>query len=207
MKLRIYNLVILFLTGILMCQAQTDPRITAYLKAKEAGTPLTSLDELFPQWQLSKMKNLCTIVSGRMVDKSIDGDYKYLYQRRIYEAAKVDKSRESKEAAAKKIADMWGVCEKLNLLNCNSTQFDVMDGNLLKYAVSYRFTEFIDDAIRWGLPLNKIDYTDNRTLLYYVDYHAVKNKGNALEELFQVYYDKLRSAGAKHRTELVSEKN
>ncbi|MNI27394.1 hypothetical protein D3C73_811290 [compost metagenome] len=82
-----------------------------------------------------------------------------------------------------------------------------MDGNLLKYVVSYRFTEFIDDAIRWRLPLNKIDYTDNRTLLDYVKYHTVKNKGNALEELYQVYYDKLRSAGAKHRTELVSEKN
>lgn len=80
---------------------------------------------------------------------------------------------------------MWNACEQLNLLNCDSTQFEVMDGNLLKYAVSYRFTEFIDDAIRWQLPLNKVDYTGSRTLLDYVEYRVTKNKVMHLRSYFR----------------------
>lgn len=205
MNPRCYFSIILLFTATLACQAQQDLRIAKYLAEKESINGAETdryLDQLFPEWQLSKMRNLCTIVSGRMKDKSPETGYKYLYQRRIYEAANVDKAVDDKETIAKKIRSMWTVSEQLKLLSCNSTQFDVMDGNLLKYAVSYRFTEFIDEAISWRIPLNKVDYTDNRTLLDYVQYHVTKNKGNALEELYQIYYDKLRSAGAKHRSEL-----
>jgi hypothetical protein len=208
MKQRFFCLIFLLFATTLVSQAQQDPRKATYLAAKGTMnyTELHKyLDQLFPEWQLSKMMNLCTIISGRMKDNNPESGYKYLYQRRIYEAARVDKSTDSKEVIAKKIVNMWTVYEQLNLLKCNSTQFDVMDGSLLKYAVSYKFTEFIDEAIRWKVPLNKIDYTDNRTLLDYVQYHINRNKGNALEELFQIYYEKLRSAGAKHKTELLSD--
>jgi hypothetical protein len=206
MNSRFYFFVVVFALSAFICQAQDDPRIAKYLEAKETiGSAEINkyLDELFPEWQLSKLRNLCTMVSGRMKDNMSDGNYKYLYQRRIYEAAKVNRAVDSKETIIRKISTMWSVAEQLKLLNCNSTQFDVMDGNLLKYAVSYRFSEFIDEAIFWKVPLNRIDITDDRTLLDYVQYHVNKNKGNALEGLYQIYYDKLRLAGAKHSTELL----
>jgi hypothetical protein len=201
MRNRVFNFVILFLLGTFVCQGQ-DPRIAIYLKSKQNGTQTKSLDELFPEWQLSKMKNLCMLISGRVKDSNPLGGYKYLYQRRINEAAKVDPVNDSKEVIAKKISTMWVIAEQLNILICNSTQFDVMDGSLLKYAVSYKFTDFLEDVINWKISLNKVDANDNRTVLDYIRYQLQRNKGNALEEKFQIYYELLRSAGAKHKEEL-----
>lgn len=199
---RLFIFLIFLMLGTLACRAQQDHRISIYLNAKQNGTVETSLDELFPEWQLSKMKNLCAVVSGHVLDKTSESGYKYLYQRRIYEAAKIDISKDSKEVIAKKITAMWLLSEQLKLVECNSLQFDVRNGNLLKYAVSSLFNEFIDDAIAWHIPLNKVDENDNRTLLDYVQYHVNKNKGNALEQQYQTYYKKLRSAGAKHLREV-----
>jgi predicted transcriptional regulator len=135
MKQPFFCLMLLFFATTLVSQAQQDPRISSFLAAKKpmnAAEVNKYLDQLFPEWQLSKMKNLCAIVSGRMKDNSPEGGYKYLYQRRIYEAAKVDKSADSKEVIARKISSMWAACEQLDLLKCNSTQFDVMEGSLFK---------------------------------------------------------------------------
>jgi len=142
------------------------------------------------------------LISGRVKDSNPVGGYKYFYQRRVHEAAKVNPVEDSKDVIAKKISAMWATYEQLNLLVCNSTQFDVMDGSLLKYAVSYKFTDFIEDAIAWKVPLNRVDIIDGRTVLDYTRYHLQRNKGNALEEMFQIYYDMLRKAGARHREEL-----
>lgn len=145
----------------------------------------------------AKLKNLCTMVSGRMKDSS--GKNKYLYQTRFQESACIQSS-DSEEVKAQKIKEAWSKYE--DDLKCNSTQFDVMDGSLIKYSVSYRFDEFIDEVIKWKINLNKVDATDGRTPLDYIKYHIEKNKGNALEGKFQIYYDKLKAAGAKHKSEL-----
>jgi len=145
----------------------------------------------------TKLKNLCTMVSGRMKDSS--GKNKYLYQTKVQEAACIQSS-DSEEVKNQKIKEAWTKYE--DDLKCNSTQFDVMDGSLIKYSVSYRFDEFIDEVIKWKINLNKVDATDGRTPLDYIKYHIEKNKGNALEEKFQIYYDKLKAAGAKHKSEL-----
>ena len=97
---------------------------------------------------------------------------------------------------------MWNVYEQTNLAVCNNTQFDVTDGSILKYAVTTYFDDFIDDIIRWKINLNKVHASDNRTLLDYIQYQMEHNKGNALENKFRYYYNKLKAAGAKHRSEL-----
>ena len=78
---------------------------------------------------------------------------------------------------------------------CYSTQFDVRDGNILKYAVSNRFDDFIDEVIEWGVNLNRVDEHDNRTILDYIEFHVRRNKGNSLEERFQMYYDQFKDPG------------
>ena len=137
------------------------------------------------------------MVGGRMIDK--EGKSKYLYQTRFAEAACVS-ANDTQEQAYSKIRYVWDNNE--NLLKCTSGAFDVARGGLLKYAFSGEFDDFIDDAIRWQVNLNSIDESDQRTVLDYFTYYIDKNKGNALEQRYRNYYDKLRSAGAKHRVEL-----
>src|SRR5690606_25460053 len=99
-----------------------------------------------------------------------------------------------------KIRDTWMVME--DELVCDSTQVDVLKGNILKYAVSNKFDDFIEDAIEWKVNLNHIDHSDNRTVLDYISFHIERNKGNALEPIFNHYYKILKRSGAKHKSEL-----
>lgn len=49
---------------------------------------------------------------------------------------------------------------------------------------------------------DKIDEADGTTVLDYTRKEIVRNKGNANESILREYYDVLRKAGAKHKTEL-----
>jgi hypothetical protein len=149
---------------------------------------------------VKKLKNLCMFV-GDQADEPGAGDrYRYAYQRRLAEAACVDPQKDSKETQASKIAAVWKQYEAE--LTCNSLQFDVVNGSILKYAAMHQFDAFIRDAIKWGVPLNRVDESDGRTLLDYVRHHRDRNQGWAIGERFGQYYDLLRKAGAKHREEL-----
>jgi hypothetical protein len=145
----------------------------------------------------SKMRNLCLCVSNRPVDGS--GKYKWLYRKRIYEAAGVN-DYDSKEVIIRKIQKVWRETEPTLL--CTGAQFDVTKGNIVKWAVSYKFYDFINDIIKWGINLNRVDEADGRTALDYALFHIQRNKGNAMEPVYQDIYDTLRKAGAKHRREL-----
>lgn len=142
------------------------------------------------------LHGLCAMVGSRMKDK-ISGEY--LYKNRIFEAACIDEN-DSEEIKFQKIRKMWAAMEEEFV--CDSTQFDVLKGNILKYAVSSKFDEFIEDLIEWRVNLNRVDSSDNRTVLDYISFHIDRNKGNALEPLFQHYYKILSKAGAKHKHEL-----
>ena len=205
MKQRLFYFGLLVLGSSFWCRAQQDPRIAAFLKVKKDMSYAAAhnyLDKQFPEWQLSKMKNLCMCIGSRIEDPQPTPTYRYLYTRKFYEAARVDTATDSKATIAEKITGMWKVYEQTNLAVCNNTQFDVTDGSVLKYAVTTYFIEFVEDIIQWKIPLNKVDASDNRTLLDYIKAQLERNKGNALESKFQLYYDRLKAAGAKHRWEL-----
>ena len=124
---------------------------------------------------------------------------KQLYERKISEAACIN-TNDSEQVKHEKIRNAWSTYE--DDLKCNNTQFEVTDGHLLKYAVTTSFDNFIEDVIKWKVNLNKVDVSDNRTVLDYIKYQMERNKGNALEARYKHYYDKLKKAGAKHKSEL-----
>ena len=108
---------------------------------------------------------------------------------------------DSEEEAGRKIRAMWTKYE--DKLICNNTRFDVLDGNMLKFAASARFEDFLfDTAMIWQVNLNRVDPSDGRTVLDYVQKEIDKNRGSALEGKLKTYYDMLRTSGAKHRSEL-----
>lgn len=144
-----------------------------------------------------KVKNLCMFIDGRTVDS--DNKFKFKYQKQIQEASCVTDS-DNKETKNKKIQAMWAKFE--NQLICNNLQFDVPNGNVIKYAANSLFDEFIYDVSLWKVNLNKVDETDGRTVLDYLKYKIELKKGTPLAEKLQHYYKVLKDAGAKHKNEL-----
>lgn len=147
-----------------------------------------------------KLDNICMNISNRTRDPNPKGDYSYIYQRKIYDAACVDLQRDSDEEASRKIRQMWQASR--DVLKCDSVQFDVLEGNVLKFAVSKMFNEVLEDAIFWRVDMNWVDPSDGRTVLDYVAYQIERFSGTSVVVTLEYYYRALRKAGAKHRSEL-----
>lgn len=149
-----------------------------------------------------KLDQFCSSVGGIEPDDEVTSGpkYKYYYQRQVHEAACVLPD-DPVQVRNRKIAQMWKRFENKELV-CNNLQFDVANGNVMKYAAGRLIDPFIRDVIRWQVDLNKVDATDNRTVLDYVQVHAERAKGGAIEPKLRHYYEILRKAGAKHRHEL-----
>jgi hypothetical protein len=127
--------------------------------------------------------------------------YMYEYERKIHEAACADLSKESEETANAKIRYMWSRLE--DELTCDSMAFSVPRANILKYAVGMKSWYLVTSAAEaWQVNLNRVDQSDNATVLDYIKQQMDINKGRPLERELKSYYDLLRNHGAKHRTEL-----
>lgn len=157
---------------------------------------------------VAKMKRNCPNIealNGGICDdlrmkRKIKGTNNYAYRKIIQEASCVDPDNDDEDTQKAKIQKFWSTYE--DQLICDANDFNVQRGNIIKFAVSKRFENFIDDVIEWGVNLNKIDTLDKRTVLDYVEYEIKRNKGNALEEELKGYRDSLREAGAKYAREL-----
>lgn len=149
-----------------------------------------------------KLDQFCSSVGGLEADDEVTTGpkYKYYYQRQVYEAACVAPD-DPADVRNRKIARMWKRFENKELV-CNNLQFDVVNGSVIKYAASHGIDPFMRDVVRWQIDLNKVDSTDQRTILDYVQAHGERARGGALERKFRQYYELLRQGGAKHRHEL-----
>ena len=158
----------------------------------------TAVSEICPNPK--KVRHICMFIDGRSKDTEPNSRYKYKYQRYIHEAACVSPG-DKEEIRIKKIQSMWTAFE--NQLICNNVQFDVPNGSVIKYAATSMFDQFIRDVISWKVNLNKVDQTDGKTVLDYVkgelDRRSVDSDS---AETLRAYYQMLREAGAKHKSEL-----
>jgi hypothetical protein len=147
-----------------------------------------------------KLRGLCMFVSSKEEDPNPQGRFVWKYQRKLLEAACIDVKKDNEEEIGKKIAKVWKDNEAT--LICNNTKFDVANGNIIKFAVNLKFDEFLIDVTKWKVNLNKVDETDGRTVLDYVQSQIDANKGLATEPVLKKYYQMLKDAGAKHKWEL-----
>ncbi len=147
-----------------------------------------------------KLRGLCMFVDSKEKDPNPQGRFVWKYQRKLLEAACIDVKKDSEEDIGKKIAKVWQ--ENESTLICNNTKFDVANGNIIKFAVNLKFDEFLIDVTQWKVNLNKVDASDGRTVLDYVQMQIEENKGLASEPVLKKYYEMLKKAGAKHKKEL-----
>jgi hypothetical protein len=150
--------------------------------------------------QPNKLRGMCAFIALMEEDSNPQGRIKYKYQRRIMEAACVDPEKDNQETMAKKIAKVWK--ENADKLTCNSVTFDVLNGDVIKFAIVYKFDQFLIDMTNWKVDLNRVDPADGRTVLDYVQHQIERMKGTPSEKILNTYYQWLRDAGAKHKSEL-----
>ncbi|CAH0218203.1 hypothetical protein SRABI27_02161 [Pedobacter sp. Bi27] len=203
-RLRLCVLLV-FITFSLFAQTGQDPRIGKFLSVRQGMKTNAAHDylrTLFPEWDLKKMQHICLIVGDWTPPEEVGTRFKYMYQQRFYLAAKVDTLHDNEQNIATKISAMWKIYQQTGYTSCNAITFDIRDGNLLKYAVAVNFDQFLEDAIKWQLDLNKIDLYDQMTLLDYIDFHLARSKGSAMQSKYQKYHDMFRKAGAKYKKEL-----
>lgn len=186
-------------------QNTDQERIAKFLAVKPGFKPNDAhkyLEELFPEWNFKSVRYICMMIGDRTASEVDGSKLKYMIEDCFYAAAKVDRSTDNDEAISKKISAMWKVYQQTGYTGCNASTFDIREGNILKYAVADKFEEFLEDAIKWKLDLNKVDFYDQMTLLDYIEYNISRAKGSALEARYQKYYNMFRKAGAKHKKEL-----
>jgi hypothetical protein len=181
------------------------PLVAAEGKPAAASAPAAS-PVVWPAGcpDLERLTNICSSIGGFVKDPAPRGEYSYMYQRKIYDAACVDLQKDSEALMKRKIQEMWRIDERQPRprMTCNNLQFDVASGNILKFAVSTRFQEFLEDAEYWGVNLNRVDASDQRTVLDYLKDELDRTSHPSTRSTLQVYYNTLRRAGAKHRAEL-----
>ena len=197
--------IINFLFGIIILSSAGAQGSNQILKNLSSQERWAYVKEAFPPGNSFginpiKLKSICMLIDSRTKDPNPTGNYIYMYQRKIMDAAGVDVNKDSPDIISKKIIRMWSFFEPLP--TCDNLQFDVSDGNIIKYAISTLFDEFLYDMVTWKVPLNKIDDSDNKTALDYLSAQIKRNKGNALEPKLQNYFKLLREAGAKYSSEL-----
>jgi hypothetical protein len=151
---------------------------------------------------VSKLRGICNDVYGKIEDKTNTEEWNYAYERKIYEAACVNFAMDSLDVAKEKIRNLWSKYQ--SSFKCDGADFDIVNGNILKYAVTTQTTGFIENAAKiWQVNLNIVDSADGKTVLDYIQEKITENKGSALEPIYKNYYDTLRKYGAKHKSELI----
>lgn len=148
----------------------------------------------------ARLMNVCMNIADRAKDRSPIGYHQYSYYRKILEASCVKIGEDPEEVVNAKVQAMWAALQ--NEMKCNSTIVDIGNASYLKYAVATKFDEFLEDAVEWGVDLNYVDGSDNRTVLDYVQFHRDRHQGNQIGRKMAYYYELLREAGAKHKSEL-----
>ena len=128
-------------------------------------------------------------------------NFRYEWQVRFARAAQAQGEIDTPEEI-ERLRRIWQRFEEKGLFDVSSVQFDVLNGSLLKYASIRSNDSFVQFAAEHQLGLTRIDESDGRTVLDYLEYHIDRAKGTAMAETWKEYYKLLRNAGAKHRREL-----
>ncbi len=146
-----------------------------------------------------RLRHICMSIDDRVEDpQPLASHYKFEYERMILEGACVNLQSDSREVQRQKIQALWRQAE--GQLVCNSPRFGIQNGSIIKYAMNSLFDDFIENVLNWGVNLNKVDEDGQTPLDFLRD--RINRSGSNSQRRLQAYYDQLRAAGAKHRSEL-----
>ncbi|MFM7404145.1 MAG: hypothetical protein ACKO1N_08660 [Erythrobacter sp.] len=167
--------------------------------AAQAGQSTPAGSSCPAKFDLTKLVAICDYVYDR-TRMPTGSTYRFEYERAINEAACTSPA-EPIEIQREKIQRLWNNHQQS--FRCTANNFDVNEGNVLKYAIKTRSFSLVNAAIaRSELNLNYVDPSDGRTILDYVDEELRLNRGSTNEFQLQEFFNVMRSRGAKFAHEL-----
>lgn len=149
----------------------------------------------------SDFKLICADIATRAKAPETEiSFYEYSYEKRIWDLSCATPSKDSEDVAKLKIGKMWNKYKKD--FKCDSLDFGLSNGNVLKYSLSQKMPEVIETlADTYGLDINFIDPKDNMNILDYVDAEIKKlnqQPNNAASlKVYNEYRTRLIDLGAK----------
>lgn len=155
-------------------------------------------------YDMSKLRGICSFAYSRMRAPEGSG-YRFMFEKMMDEAVGVN-SGDDVETRRNRVRYLW--LDNQDYFVCDASNFNLINGNLLKYSVSSRSYDILNVALEnWQLELNFIDHVDHRTLLDYVAREAAANSGNSDSPTLDEFKWVLEEIGAKHCFELIEPKH
>lgn len=112
-------------------------------------------------------KALCADIGSKAkVPEKEQEFYEYTYERRILQLACVNIGVDDEETTKRKLVLFWNKYKKN--CKCDSVEFNVQNGNILKFAISQNMPTVIETLASYGLDINFIHPADGLNLLDYI---------------------------------------
>ena len=113
----------------------------------------------------------------------------YLFQEKLLEMSCVDLKNDSQETIIQKVNCMWNKYK--TKFACDSLEFNVPNGNVLKFTLNFNFADFIYTMGNcYNVDFTFVDPADGKTLLEYLDKEIsntnMKNGAGRIRELKEV---------------------
>jgi hypothetical protein len=114
-------------------------------------------------------KAFCDSIAAK--EKPLGNDQKlfdFAYEKRLMTLSCADVEKDGLEIATSKVGRMWSKYNKS--FKCQSTEFNVPKGSVLKFALTHNFTPFLETIVStYNLDINFIDPEDKRNLMDYLN--------------------------------------
>ena len=153
-----------------------------------------------------KLKEVCDCPAPSIVDYAKMCSYSkdkiiaseeslsYLFEEILLNMSCVDLKNDSQETIIQKVNCMWNKYK--TKFACDSLEFNVPNGNILKFNMNFNFPDFIYLLVdQYGLDVTFVDPADGLTFVEYLDQEISKIQKfgpGKIEEMIQVKNDVLR---------------
>lgn len=148
-----------------------------------------------------QLRNLCMFVADRTPASDDAPGFRYQWEVRLARVARADGPVDTPEESAR-LQAAWRRFQQHGMLVCNSLQFDVVNGSVLKLAVSTLDEPFVAFAARHQLGLDHVDVSDGRTALDDVRDRIQRAPGAEVAATLRRLQEVMRRAGARYRDEV-----
>ena len=129
-----------------------------------------------PEPQESDYKLICAHIGVKAKAPLSEIEYyEYAYEKRILQLACVNIGVDNEETIKRKVQIFWNKYKKN--FKCDSVDFPIQNGNILKFAISQNMPEVVETlSDTYGLDINFIDPADGLNLLDYINWEIARMK-------------------------------
>lgn len=146
-------------------------------------------------------KAICGDIAARTKAPAKESQYyEFYYEKRLFQMACVNIGIDDEETTIKKLQIFWNKYK--TKFKCSSLDFEIPNGNLLKFALSQQMPDLIESLAQiWNLDINFIDPKDGLNVMDYIlaEIEKIKKLPNntAALKVYEEYKMRVIDSGGK----------